>query len=146
MERLHTRSQVNEAARPHSTAHSVLRQTVLVVGALIELLRFDAHRKFRNLCETVSTLPNEGAHYEPDNVAAVLTAISRAELLYPKKVLCLQHAVTTVRMLRQRRIPARVVMGYRPAPLYFHAWVELDGQTLTGHLSGLEFFQILERL
>ena len=44
----------------------------------------------------------------------------------------LQRTVCTVRLLRKHGVHARLVIGYRPLPVFSHAWVEVDGRVVYG--------------
>jgi hypothetical protein len=57
-------------------------------------------------------------------------AVSLAISFFPKRVRCLQRSAVTVRLLRKHGIPADLVVGYRPAPFFSHAWVEVDGRVV----------------
>jgi hypothetical protein len=53
-----------------------------------------------------------------------------ATCLYWKRVLCLQRSVCATRLLRARSLPARLVIGYREAPFFSHAWVEIGSRVV----------------
>lgn len=62
---------------------------------------------------------------------AVCEAIALAMSLYCKRVKCLQQAVVTARLLSiLGGQHAEVVIGYRPAPFFSHAWVEFEGRVI----------------
>ena len=61
---------------------------------------------------------------------ALCEAVNRAISFFPKRVRCLQRSAVTVRMLRKHGIPATFVVGYRPAPFFSHAWVEVNGRVV----------------
>src|SRR5262249_48409976 len=63
---------------------------------------------------------------------AVCDAVLLATCLYWKPVLCLQRSVCTARLLRKQGMNARMVIGYRPAPFFAHAWVEVEGRVVYG--------------
>ena len=63
---------------------------------------------------------------------AVCNAVLLATCFYWKPVLCLQRSVCAVRLLRNYGIAAKLVIGYRPAPFFSHAWVEVDGRVVNG--------------
>ena len=66
------------------------------------------------------------------SVDQVTKAVDLACLLYWKRVWCLQRAIVVSRLLRLHGVPAQVVVGFRPAPLLLHAWVEVDGRSVEG--------------
>ena len=53
--------------------------------------------------------------------------VAGACCFYWKRVLCLQRAVVTARLLRRYGFDAEVVIGCRNAPFTGHAWVEIAG-------------------
>ena len=61
---------------------------------------------------------------------AVCHAVLLATCLHWKPVLCLQRSVCAVRLLRKYGIAAKLVIGYRPAPFFSHAWVEVNGRVV----------------
>jgi len=63
---------------------------------------------------------------------AICEAVLLATCFYWKPVLCLQRSVSTVRLLRKYGIDARLAIGYRPSPFFFHAWVEVNGRVVYG--------------
>src|SRR5437870_109830 len=60
----------------------------------------------------------------PELEQAICDAVLLATCLYWKPVLCLQRSVCAVRLLRKHGVVGRLVIGYRPAPFFSHAWVE----------------------
>jgi len=69
---------------------------------------------------------------DPELQQAICDAVLLATCFYCKPVLCLQRSVCAVRLLRKYGISARLVIGYRPAPFFSHAWVEVDGRVVNG--------------
>lgn len=101
----------------------------VVMRALYELIRYDAINATcgfgpirRNLARGIR---KPAAAATPDCERAVCDAILFATCLYWKPVLCLQRAVCTARVLRSQGVGARLVIGYRDAPFFSHAWVEV---------------------
>jgi hypothetical protein len=78
--------------------------------------------------------------------AAICLAVDSVCTFYWKRVLCLQRAVVTVRLLRARGIPAKLVIGCRPVPFFSHAWVEVNGRAINGSAGFAERLQVLERV
>jgi Transglutaminase-like superfamily len=55
-------------------------------------------------------------------------AVARTLKLMPGDTRCLARSLVLTRLLAQRRIPAKLVIGVRSAPDFLaHAWVEYDG-------------------
>ena len=67
---------------------------------------------------------------EPVTEKVLCRAVSSAISFFPKRVRCLQRSAVTVRLLRNQGIPANLVVGYRPAPFFSHAWVEVEGRVV----------------
>jgi Transglutaminase-like superfamily len=56
-------------------------------------------------------------------------AVARTLGLLPGDTRCLVRSLVLTRLLARRGIPAKLVIGARPAPTFLaHAWVECDGQ------------------
>jgi hypothetical protein len=55
--------------------------------------------------------------------------VARTLKLLPGDTRCLTRSLVLTRLLARRGIPAKLVIGARPAPEFLaHAWVECDGQ------------------
>jgi hypothetical protein len=112
---------------------TTLSFALLVATAVFELARYDliqAVHGFQGMIEGL-TIPRPAilertADPTPDICRAIALAIS----LYWKPVRCLQRSVCLVRLLRTHGVPARLVIGYRPAPFLSHAWVEVEGRVV----------------
>jgi hypothetical protein len=111
------------------------RYISLVLRALYLLMRYDL---MVSLCDSGCILQNAQrqpvAQRQPSTQLeqAVCDAVLLATCFYWKPVLCLQRAVSTVTLLRKHGIAARLMIGYRPAPFFSHAWVEVDGRVVYG--------------
>ena len=102
----------------------------LVASALYELARYDVINALRgsgDIHRRLSRLPITLEPWDHELVQTVCDAVLLAACLYWKPVLCLQRSVCTVRLLRKHEVIARLVIGYRTAPFFSHAWVEVDG-------------------
>ena len=107
----------------------------LVIRALYELARQDAVLRVRGSGRTLQQVGRQrvaarAASRELEE--AICDAVLLATCFYWKPVLCLQRAVCTARLLRKHGVNARLVIGYRPAPFFAHAWVEVDGRVVYG--------------
>jgi hypothetical protein len=78
--------------------------------------------------------------------AAICQAIRSVTPLYWKPVRCLQRSIVTARLMRKRGILAEVVIGYRVAPFFSHAWVEVAGRVVNDSPVYRMRLQVLERL
>jgi hypothetical protein len=105
----------------------------LVLRALYELIRYDVVHgavSASPLAQLAGRIRNSGRGGDGACERAICDAVVLACCLYWKPVLCLQRSVCAMRMLRSYGIAARVVVGYRPAPFFSHAWVEVDGRVV----------------
>ena len=82
---------------------------------------------------------------KPDE-AAIVRAVSAAGSFYWKPIRCLQRSVVTARVMAHYGAPADVVIGYRPAPFFSHAWVEVNGRVANDSPGFQQKLSVLERL
>ena len=111
------------------------KYTWLVFSALYELARYDAIislRGFACIQRQLSRQPIAAQTTSSELEQAICDAVLLATCLYWKPVFCLQRSVCAVRLLRKLGIAARLAIGYRPAPFFAHAWVEVDGRVVNG--------------
>ncbi len=78
--------------------------------------------------------------------AQICQAVAEACVWYPKHAFCLQRSWVTSLLLRRHGIDSRIVIGFRPAPLDSHAWVEVDGKVVNDRPQYQKFYQVLDRL
>jgi Transglutaminase-like superfamily len=119
---------------------------VLTLRAFWELLRYDVvaascgfrgvHRGLRR----VDTKQRRTAGRQE-----VCDAFECAASLYWKRAQCLQRSVALARLLRAYGYPAELVIGYRLAPFFSHAWVELEGRVVNGSSALPTKLNVLER-
>ena len=76
----------------------------------------------------------------------ICSAVLFAMCLYWKRVLCLQQAACTTRLLRAYGIRSHLKIGYRPVPFLSHAWVEIDGRVVTDPAAYAKRMQILHTM
>ena len=112
-----------------------MKKSVLLATAFYEICRYDVVLYLHGSGRILSQLKRQpvapktaGTELEKSICDAVLLATC----FYWKPVLCLQRAVSTVRLLRKHGIHARLVIGYRPSPFFSHAWVEVNGRVVYG--------------
>lgn len=108
-------------------------RTLLLARVLYRLALFDALLAlggFRSVYLDLShhDLPPRVKQVELES--AVCRAVTQASSLYWKPVRCLQRSAVTAKVLRTYGIGATVVIGYQPAPLFSHAWVEVEGRVV----------------
>jgi Transglutaminase-like superfamily len=108
------------------------RRRALFVRAFYELLRYDLLYVFgvRDFRRHLAGLPIGTASSAATREHDIVDAFAVAAMFYWKPVRCLQRSVCLVRMLRRRDVCARLVIGYRPAPFFSHAWIEIAGRVV----------------
>lgn len=120
----------------------------LVWQALLGLLAFDLlglGRNFARMHRCVSKWPVAAPATERDEVDRVCCAINDACVWYPKRVLCLQRSVVTTCLLRNRGIPAKMVMGAQSLPFKAHAWAEVNDRPINERNDVRKIYAIWER-
>jgi hypothetical protein len=124
-----------------------MKNAWLVLRALHELARYEAIVWLRGSGPVLWLLarqqPSAVKPSGPEVEQAICEAVLLATCLYWKPVLCLQRAVCTTRLLREHGVQARVVIGYRAAPFFSHAWVEVDGRVVYGSAAYQQRLQVL---
>lgn len=127
------------ASLPRSDQRLVLEAAIWLVGVAcgLRVLPFSVLRnRLDRLAgpRDASGLPLEDRARLASRVNWAITAAARLKRLRT----CLVRALSAEVMLRRRGIDARFHVGAkrpRPGkPLEAHAWLELDGQTIVGHL------------
>lgn len=122
------------------------RYSWLVFISLYEIVRYEvvlAWRGFGCILRQLRRQPVTPKHATAELERAICDAVLLAACFYWKPVLCLQRAVCTVRLLRKCGIGARLTIGYRPAPFFSHAWVEVDGRVVYGSAAYQQRLQTL---
>ena len=114
---------------------SKARYFFLVLRALFEMVRYDVIVSSVGIGRILRQLRSQHVPVKQcreDLQQAICDAVLLASCFYWKPVLCLQRSVCTTVLLRKYGIGAKVVIGYRPAPFFSHAWVEVKGQVAYG--------------
>ena len=112
-----------------------MKKVRLVFSALYEIVRYEVVLSLLGSGPILSQLKRQSITARASSAElekTICDAVLLATCFYWKPVLCLQRAVCTVRLLRRYGINARLVIGYRPSPVFSHAWVEVDGRVLYG--------------
>jgi hypothetical protein len=105
----------------------------LVVRAWLDLARCDvltALLGFGYVRARLAKQATRRAAPSADAERVICEAVLLATCFYWRPVLCLQRAVSTTRLLRAHGVPARMVIGYREAPFFSHAWVEVGSRVV----------------
>jgi len=120
----------------------------LVAAAWLSLALYDVARLitgFRGTMRMLGEQPELADAPDSRNVAAIITAVRLASRFYCGRVWCLQRSAAIVRMLRRRGIRCELVIGFRVAPFFGHAWVEIDGQVIGDSAAYRDRLKILYR-
>jgi Transglutaminase-like superfamily len=122
------------------------RYAFLVLKALLEMVRYDAIVSSVGVGRILRQLRREHLPLKPLSVQlqkTICDAVLLATCFYWKPVLCLQRSVCTARLLRRYGVAVRVAIGFRPAPFFSHAWVEVDGKVVYGSAAYQQRLQML---
>jgi hypothetical protein len=123
-------------------------QAMLVVRAAWELAAYDVTTVlfgFRGIERRVQRVACRDCGNKPET--EVCEALRWAASLYWKPVQCLQWAVVTALLLRRYCTQqAEIVIGYRPAPFFSHAWVEIKGRVLNDSPAYQKQLHVLTRM
>jgi hypothetical protein len=120
---------------------------LLMIRVFWELLRYEVVVSifgFRGVHRGLRRLRNRKSREEV--LPAVCRAVDIVCAFYWKRILCLQRSVITARVMHAYGIAADVVIGYRFAPFFSHAWVEVNGRVVNDHTGLPEKLQVLERV
>ena len=121
-------------------------QAWLCARVLWELVRYDllfAWRGMRGVRPRKARVSGAGgAEWE----SAICEAVQSVAPFYWKPIRCLERSIVTARLMRRHGIPAEVVIGYRAAPFFSHAWVEVAGRVANDSPIYRMRLQVLERL
>ena len=120
-------------------------EVLLYFRVLWELLRYDAVFACRGM-KGVRPGPMAKSGRRAAQEKTICEAVRTVAPLYWKPVRCLQRSIVTARIMRDKGIPAEVVIGYRPAPFFSHAWVEVAGRAANDSPVYQARLQVLERL
>ena len=120
---------------------------LLMIRVFWEILRYEVIVSifgFRGVHRGLRRLRNRTSREEV--LPAVCRAVDIVCAFYWKRILCLQRSVITARVMHAYGIAADVVIGYRFAPFFSHAWVEVNGQVVNDHTGLPDKLQVLERV
>jgi|HubBroStandDraft_4_1064222.scaffolds.fasta_scaffold538240_2 hypothetical protein len=124
-----------------------MTKSLLILHAYAELISHDlfmSRHDFASLHRRVRGFPICATKDGANSAASIAFALNVACCFYPKRVLCLQRSAVMVKILREKGLPARLVIGAQKLPFKAHAWVELDGVIIDDRLASREKFFILE--
>jgi transglutaminase superfamily protein len=123
-----------------------MEYALLVIRVLWQLARYDlinATYGFERIHRHLAQRRVSSRQFHPETEARVCEAVALAACFYYKPALCLERSVVAALLLRQYGISGRLVIGYRPAPFFSHAWVEVDGRVVNDSPAYKERLQVL---
>ncbi|HUP03773.1 MAG TPA: lasso peptide biosynthesis B2 protein [Bryobacteraceae bacterium] len=106
---------------------------LLTARALWRLALYDVRltlRGFRAVYRDMERRGEPSGSGDAEWEREVCEAVALASSLYWKPVQCLQRSAAIASLLRRRGVDAQVVIGFQPAPLASHAWVEVEGRVV----------------
>ena len=119
-------------------------------SAFVGLLAFDLLLKiggFQRLIKRVEHWPTaEPRTTDRDLCRRVRGMVDRAQMYYPKKAMCLQHAAVVTCLLRRRGVPAEMVLAAQDFPPKAHAWAEVGGDVVNDRNSVKSEYRVLKRI
>ena len=123
-----------------------MRTAFLYARVFWELARYDVLFACGGMKAVRPGRPAKGSVPGAKSEQVICRAVRQVVPFYWRPVRCLQRSMVTARMMRGEGIPAEVVIGYRPAPFFSHAWVEVAGRVANDSPVYQARLQVLERL
>lgn len=78
-------------------------------------------------------------------ITALRAAVDRASIVVPKESRCLQRASVLTCLLRDRGLPAEMVIGAHKLPFGAHSWVEIGNTVVNDQKTVQTYYQVLDR-
>ena len=118
--------------------------------ALFGLFAFDLLlrvRGFEALVNKVESWPTAEPHRTDQEICRRISAmVTRAQMYYPKKAMCLQHSAVVTCLLRRRGVPAEMVLAAQEFPAKAHAWTEVAGTVVNDYAQVKTVYRELRRI
>jgi len=118
--------------------------------ALFGLFAFDLLlrvRGFDALIRKVESWPTAEPHRRDQETCRRVNAmVTRAQVYYPKKAMCLQHSAVVTCLLRRRGVPAEMVLAAQEFPPKAHAWTEVAGTVVNDYAQVKTRYRELRRI
>ena len=118
--------------------------------ALFGLFAFDLLlrlRGFEALIRRVESWPTAEPHRIDQEICRrVCAMVTRAQVYYPKKAMCLQHSAVVTCLLRRRGVPAEMVLAAQEFPPKAHAWTEVAGTVVNDYRQVKTRYRELRRI
>ena len=120
----------------------------LVLQAFWRLIYFDLYlsgNNFAALHAKVRDYPTQERSWDLATVVQISSAVDMASIWYFKHALCLQRSAAAICLMRDRGIPAELILGSQLVPFRAHAWVEVEGQVVNDKPYVREIYAVLDR-
>ncbi|MFN2408086.1 MAG: lasso peptide biosynthesis B2 protein [Pyrinomonadaceae bacterium] len=118
--------------------------------ALFGLFAFDLLlrvRGFDALIRKVESWPTAEPHRTDQEICRRVNAmVTRAQVYYPKKAMCLQHSAVVTCLLRRGGVPAEMVLAAQEFPPKAHAWTEVAGTVVNDYRQVKTRYRELRRI
>ena len=104
-------------------------------------------RGFEALIRRVESWPTAEPHRTDQEICRrVCAMVTRAQVYYPKKAMCLQHSAVVTCLLRRRGVPAEMVLAAQEFPPKAHAWTEVAGTVVNDYAQVKTRYRELRRI
>ena len=145
-----TRSEVKSLITQTASLPAIRPKISETLAALFGLFAFDLLlrvRGFEALIRKVESWPTAEPHRRDQEICRrVCAMVTRAQVYYPKKAMCLQHSAVVTCLLRRRGVPAEMVLAAQEFPPKAHAWTEVDGTVVNDYAQVKTRYRELRRI
>ena len=145
-----TDSQVVSLITQSESLPAIRPQRRETLTALFGLFAFDLLlrvRGFEALVKRVESWPTAEPHRtDLELCRRVCAMVTRAQVYYPKKAMCLQHSAVVTCLLRRRGVPAEMVLAAQEFPPKAHAWTEVAGTVVNDYAQVKTRYRELRRI
>ena len=120
----------------------------LVLKAFWRLIYFDVYltrENFGALHAKVHSYPIQDMPWDLAAIVQISSAVDTACIWYFRHALCLQRSAATICLMRDRGIPAQLVLGSLLVPFRAHAWVEVEGRVVNDKPYMREIYAVIDR-
>ena len=150
LEEASTDSQVVSLFTQSESLPAIRPQRRETLTALFGLFAFDLLlrvRGFEALVKRVESWPTAEPHRtDLELCRRVCAMVTRAQVYYPKKAMCLQHSAVVTCLLRRRGVPAEMVLAAQEFPPKAHAWTEVAGTVVNDYAQVKTRYRELRRI
>jgi hypothetical protein len=124
-----------------------IRETLVAFFGLFAFDLLLRVRGFEALIRKVESWPTAEPHRIDHEICRrVCAMVTRAQVYYPKKAMCLQHSAVVTCLLRRRGVPAEMVLAAQEFPPKAHAWTEVAGTVVNDYREVKTRYRELRRI